>query len=135
MSDENQPDHFKRGSDNIYGGTRQLTKGLAQTSLWIGNWLNGHPILKFAVLAPVSTILGAVVIGILTSAHTYFFGAVGVISRDLKVQVFPAPVGFSLWILSITFAFFALLAYFRFVTLRQRITDLERMVDDANKSN
>lgn len=130
MSDDNEPESIKKGSDNIVEGVNTLATGLNQVIGWLASWFNDHPLLKFIILAPLSGVIGHFGVRILSIAHIYFFGRIVPVGRDVKVQVFPAPVGFTLWILSTALILFVLLVYFRFVTLCRRIEDLERHMGD-----
>lgn len=78
----------------------------------------------------ISTAISPVLLQILTRVQTYLFGAVVAVSRDISVEIFPAPVGFTLWILSIGFIALGLQSYIKFVSLRQRIEELEDHLDN-----
>lgn len=128
MSDEDISENVKNGSDNILEGYNQLREGLHHLLRSLSIWVEGHPVLKWIILTPASAIIGKFGIQILTQGYVYFFGSTVPISRDVKVEVFPAPIGFTLWILLSAFVLLALLVYFRFVTLRQRIDELETQI-------
>lgn len=128
MSNDDVTDDLRKGSDNILKGVGRLRVGFSHFSRSLSIWFNNHPGLKWIILAPVSAIVGNIGIRLLTGVYIYFFGATVPISRDVEVEVFPAPIGFTLWILLWGFILFALLTYFRFVTLRQRIEDLEQQI-------
>jgi hypothetical protein len=130
MSDDELSESVEAGSNNIVEGVNQLKQGLQYLSRSLGIWLNRHPFLKWLIVPTVSALIGGFTLRILARGHEFFFGAVAPISRDVKVTVFPAPVGFTLWILSTAFILFAILGYFRFVILRQQIEDLESQIQD-----
>ena len=128
MSDGDLIGNIEEGSNNIIEGISRLREGLQHYSRSLSIWFEAHPLLKFVIGAPVSAIVGTIGLQILTWGYAYFFGATVPVSRDLKVEVFPAPVGFTLWVLLTCFVLFALLSYFRFVILRQRINQLENQI-------
>ncbi|MDR5672468.1 hypothetical protein RH858_04800, partial [Halalkaliarchaeum sp. AArc-GB] len=122
--------NIKKGSDNLIEAFTRLREGVHYLSRSLSIWFDRHPVLKWIILAPASAIIGGLGIRLLTGVYVYFFGATVPISRDVKVEVFPAPIGFTLWVLLFAFVLFVLLAYFRFVTLRQRLDELEKQTQE-----
>ena len=130
MSDDELSENVKKGSNSVIVGFCHLKEGLNHYVSSLSIWFEQHPWIKNGIMIGVSAIVGPILLRILTQIQIFLFGAVVPISRDVRVEIFPAPVGFTLWILSIGFVLLSLQAYFRFVSLRQRIEELERNVDD-----
>ena len=126
MSDDDSMNSLRQGSDDVIDGFRQLASGSKQISASIASWFDAHPILKWVIITPVSAFVGNLAIQLISAVHAYFYRATVPISRDIKLEVFPLPVGFSLWILTVAFVLLSISVYFRIVTLRQRIEDLEK---------
>ena len=126
MSDGDSMDNLKQGSDDIVNGFQQLTGGTKQVTLSIASWFDAHPILKWVIITPISALIGNFAIRLLSASHAYFYGATVPINRDVKLEAFPLPVGFSLWLLTFAFVLLTISMYFRTVTLRQRIEELEK---------
>jgi len=130
MSEDDVSENVKKGSDNIVEGLSRLRDGLTQYYHSLSTSLENHPIIKFIVFAPVSAGIASLGLQAVNWISVYFFGATGIVSRDLRVQTFPAPIGFTLWVLLTLFVLFVILVYLRLVTLRQRIDSLEEQVQN-----
>ena len=128
MSDGDLSESVKTGSNNLVEGVGLVKHGVHHLLRSLTMWLDRHRILKWVILTPVSALIGNFSIRALTQGYIYFFGATVPINRDVKVSVFPAPIGFTLWILSTGFVLFGILSYIRFVTLRQQVDDLEKQI-------
>jgi len=130
MSDDSLSENFEKGSNSVVEGLYHLKEGLNHYESSLNIWFEQHPWIKNGILLVVSAIVGPVLVQILTRIQIYLFGAVVPISRDVRVETFPAPIGFTLWILSIGFVLLSLQAYFRFVSMRQRIEEIEKNLDN-----
>lgn len=129
MTDEEFSENVEKGSDNLIEAFRRFRYGLYHISRSVTIWFDHHPLLKWVILALLSTGTGIVAVEIISKLHSYFFGAIVPIQRDATVSVFPAPIGFTLWLFSVLFILYVLASYFRFVALRQRIDELEERVE------
>ena len=130
MSDTDPSENVKKGSDNIIQSLNLLKQGLQHYILSIKASAKQHPIIASFILAPITTVAGGAIIKGLNSIYTYFFGATVAVSRDIAVKVFPAPVGFTLWILLTGFLLHSLLSYFRLKELDQKIKQIEQEVGE-----
>jgi hypothetical protein len=130
MSDDDPSESIKKGSNSVIAGFYHLKEGLNHYVSSLGSWFEQHPWIKNGIMLVVSATVGPVLLRVLTQIQIYLFGAVVPISRDVRVEIFPAPIGFTLWIFSIGFILLSLQAYFRFVSFRQRIEALEKNHDD-----
>lgn len=122
-------DEIKIGSDELTEGVSKTATGISRLVLGLWRRLDGHPILKFLLLAGVSTVVGNIAVRTIGATHNYFFDAAVPLSRDVAVETFPLPLGLSVWLLSILLLFVGILGYLRVVALRQRIEELERRVE------
>ena len=107
-----------------------MKEGLNHYVSSLGVWFEQHPWIKNGILLVISAIVGPVFVQILSQMQIYLFGAIVPISRDVRVEIFPAPIGVTLWILSISFVLLSLQAYFRFISFRNRIEELENHLDN-----
>lgn len=128
MSDTDFSETVKEGSNNIIEGLSRLKEGIHHFSRSLSIWFSSHRLLKYLILAPVSAVIGSFGIQMLTQIYAYFFSVTVPISRDIEVSVFPAPIGFTLWVLLTGFILAAILVSIRFVKLRQRIDELEEQI-------
>lgn len=130
MTDEDVSESVKKGSNNLIEASRRFINGIYYISCSVSIWFDHHPKLKWVILAPLSAGIGRIGIEIISWFHIYFFGAIVPMERDVTVAVFPAPIGLTLWVLSVFFILYVLASYFRFVTLRQRLDKLETQIED-----
>ena len=130
MSDDEFSENVKKGSDSVREGFYHLKEGLNHYVSSLGVWFEQHPWIKNGILLVISAIVGPVFVQILSQMQIYLFGAIVPISRDVRVEIFPAPIGVTLWILSISFVLLSLQAYFRFISFRNRIEELENHLDN-----
>jgi predicted lysophospholipase L1 biosynthesis ABC-type transport system permease subunit len=130
MADENFSETVEKSSDNLIEASRRFRSGLHYMSRSLSIWFDDHSKLKWIILTLLSSIIGRVAIEMISWFHIYFFGAIVPIQRDVTVSVFPAPIGFTLWVLSVLFILYVLASYFRFVALRQRLDELETQIED-----
>ena len=128
MSDDDLSENLRQGSDNIVEGVRNLKDGIQQYTHSLSIWFGQHPLIKNAIILLISVVVSPILAQMLTQVHLYLFGAIVPISRDVKVEAFPAPIGFTLWVLSFVFILFILQAYFKFISLRQRIENIESKI-------
>lgn len=118
-------ERLRKGSDELTEGLAKTTSGISRIILSLWDRLEGHPVLKTIIVASGSAVIGKTVWSVLGAAHTFFFGETAVISRDVSVQTFPAPLGFSVLVISVALVAVIIAGYLRFVSLRQRIEQLE----------
>jgi len=121
---------LKKGSNSIANGVYNIRDGIVYLFGYFRDWLQNHPILKWVVLTPLSAGFGSLVIRLLNSTYVYFFGENVAISRDVEVEVFPAPIGFTLWLLLTITILITVTSYIKFVSLRQRIDELEKQIQE-----
>lgn len=130
MSDDEVSENVKKGSNSVIEGFYHLKQGVDHYVRSLSIWFEQHPWIKNGIMIVVSVIVGPVLLRILNQIQVYLFGAVVPIGRDISVEIFPVPIGFTLWILSVSFILITLQAYFRFVSLRQRVEELENDQDN-----
>jgi len=130
MPDEDFSESVKKGSDDLIEASRRIGSGIRYIFQSVSIWFDHHPKLNWIILAPLSAGIGRVAIEIISWFHIYFFGAIVPIQRDIAVAVFPAPIGFTLGVLSVFFILYVLVSYFKFIALRQRIDELETQIED-----
>lgn len=130
MPDEDMSKNLKKGSNSVLEGLNHLKEGLNHYRNSLAIWFEQHWLIKNGILFLVSAMVGPILVQLINRIQIYFFGAVVPISRDVQVEIFPVPIGFTLWIFSIAFVLLSLQAYFRFVSLRQRIEELENNIDN-----
>lgn len=130
MSKGDISQNLQKAGDDFVEGARRFRDSLAYLTESISLFLDNHRLLKAAILLPVSAALGGAALHGIARVHLFLFGAIVPVSRDIEVTVFPAPIGTTLWILTVSIILLTLYLIIRLVTLRQRIEDLEDKVTE-----
>ena len=125
MASDDQEDSLREGSEDILQGVTHLSKGVRQVSRSISGWFDRHPYLKYLLLTTVSIAITPLILQVGAFLEGLIFSRTLPISRDVSVEVFPIPIGFSLWLVSGAFVFLFLFTYFRLVGLQMRVEELE----------
>jgi len=129
MPKEDLSESIKEGSNSVIEGFNHLKEGLNHYRDSLSIWFEQHWLIKNGILLLISAMVGPILVQLINRIQIYFFGAVVPINRDIQVEIFPVPIGFTLWIFSIVFILLSLRAYFRFISLRQRIEEIEKNIN------
>jgi hypothetical protein len=125
MKDSNEAAEIEQASDDILEGFQKLSDGVSGLVVFLVDWTKRHPVLKWLVLAPVSTVIGGFILFILEKFYSYFFGQNVPIGNDIEVETFPLPIGLTLWLLTTVIILQLLVISLKFVSIRKNIESIE----------